>query len=83
MELIHKFENVTGTTSLEELKIITVSSKKNATVSLCIKLNMHIPFARIKLYSRDKFKDAEACFESAKILGEEIERRWNLCRVTG
>ncbi|KKM82685.1 hypothetical protein LCGC14_1317020 [marine sediment metagenome] len=78
MEIKHRFENVTGNINLDELEIISVASKKNATVSLCIKANMNIPFAKIKLYSRDKFVDAEACFESAEVIGKEIERRWQL-----
>ncbi len=78
MEIKHRFENVIGNINLDELEIISVASKKNATVSLCIKANMNIPFAKIKLYSRDKFVDAEACFESAEVIGKEIERRWQL-----
>ena len=62
IEVSHKFENVIGSISIKELEIISVSNKKDATVNLCIKANMHIPFAKIKLYSRDRFLDAEACF---------------------
>ncbi len=78
MELKHKFENVSGNISMDELEIVSVSKDKYATVDLCIKSNMNIPFAMIKLYSRDRYVDAEACFESAKALGKEIERRWQL-----
>jgi len=77
-DITHKFENVTGSISLDEIEIIAVSSKKNARVDLCIKANMNIPFAKIQLYSRDRFVDADACFDSAVDLGEEIERRWRL-----
>ena len=75
-ELKHKFKNVIGSISVDELKIVSVSSQKHATVKLCIKSNMHIPFAQIRLYDTNLLQDAEATFESAKILGEEIEKRW-------
>lgn len=78
MEIKHRFENVEGNITLDELEIISVSSKKNVKVDLCIKSNMNIPIARIKLYSRDRFVDAKVCFESAEAIGKEIERRWKL-----
>jgi len=78
MEIKHEFENVTGDISLEELEIISVPRSKHATVDLCIRSNMNIPFARIKLYSGNLFIDAATCFGSAKALGKEIEMRWQL-----
>ncbi len=75
-ELKHRFEGVTGSISIDELEIISVSKKKYAEVYLCIKSNMNLPFAKIKLYNTDRFIDAESCFESAKALGKEIERHW-------
>ena len=74
----HRFLNVTGDFDLNKDEIISVSSKKYARVDLCFKANMHIPFARIILYSKDRFVDAEECFASAEALGQEIERRWKL-----
>ena len=74
----HKFLNVTGDIDLDEVEIISVPRKKHARVDLCFKANMHIPFARIILHSKDRFVDAEASFESAVMLGDEIERRWKL-----
>ena len=78
MELKHKFAFVEGSVNLNELEIVSVASKKNAVVGLCIRANFLIPIADIKLYSRDRFVDAEYCFESARALGKEIERRWQL-----
>ncbi len=75
--LVHKFDNVKGSIDIEDVKIISVVSRKYARVDLCIKSNMHLPFARIKLYSSQLAVDAEACYESAKALSQEIERRWN------
>ncbi len=76
-ELKHKFENVSGSVSIDKLKIVSVSKPKYASVDLCIKAGCNIPFAEIRLYSRDRFVDAEYCFESAKALGKEIEDRYN------
>ena len=77
-KLTHRFENVNGSVSVEELEIISVSKKKYDEVLLCIKSNMNIPFATIKLYNSNLAIDAAACFESAEALGKEIERRWQL-----
>ena len=78
MEIEHRFINVTGNFDTDTDKIICVARRKDARVDLCFKANMHIPFAKIRLYQRDRFVDAEACFKSAQALGEEIERRWKL-----
>jgi hypothetical protein len=59
--------------------LLCVPSHKNKTVNLCLKgavSGMHFPFARIKLYDRDCFVDAESVFPDAEVLGEEIVRRW-------
>lgn len=78
-KLKHKFLNVTGDIDLDAVEIICVPQKKHASVDLCFKANMHIPFAKIILYSKDRYVDAIACFESAKSLGEEIAKRWDAC----
>ncbi len=78
MEIVHRLEHVGGTVLIENLEIISVSSRKHCAVDLCIKSNMNIPFAAIKLYSSDRYVDAEACFESAEAIGKEIEGRWKL-----
>lgn len=68
---------VVGETSLDELKIICVSSEKYKTVDLCIKGNMYIPFAKIKLFDTNRFIDAKKSFECATALGEEIAKAFN------
>ena len=76
-EIEHRFNNVSGSVSIDELKIVSVSKPKYASVELCIKADCNIPFAKIKLYSRDRYIDAEYCFKSAVSLGKEIESRYN------
>ena len=44
---------------------------------MCFKEGWNIPFARIKLFSRDRWIDAEGTFDDAVKLGEEIVKRWN------
>jgi len=81
-ELVHRFKFVEGSCSIDEIEMISVAGKKHATVDLCIKSNMHVPFASIKLYSRHRFIDAAACFESATALGKEIARRFNAYKIS-
>lgn len=68
---------VTGEIPLDELEIVCVPSKKHAEVQLCIKSNMNIPFAEIKLFDTDRWADAEKTFEAATALGTEICRKFN------
>ena len=77
-ELVHKFDFVNGTMDIEDIEIISVCSRKNARVDLCIKANLNIPFARIILYDKNSFLNAIDCLDSAESLGKEIERRWRL-----
>ena len=77
-ELVHRFDYVNGSMNIEDIEIISVCSRKRASVDLCIKANFNIAFAHIRLYSRDRYADAVACFDSAELLGKEIERRWRL-----
>lgn len=74
-----KCEFVDGTFDTDTGKMICVPSFKHASVDLCFKTDngMNVGFARIKLYGRDRFVDAQAVFEDASILGEEICKRWN------
>lgn len=74
-EITHRFVNVYGMIDLDDLEIVCVCMKKHATVELCIKSNMNIPIAAIKLYNSNLWLDAEASFESASLLGKEIEKR--------
>jgi hypothetical protein len=70
-------EIIEGETPLEDLKLVCVADKKYKRVSLCIKSNMNITFAVIKLYYSDKFVDAEKSFEAAEALGNEIVKAFN------
>ena len=61
-------------------KLICVQSKKYGEVDLCFAEDINIPFAKIKLYTRDRAVDADAVFQDAVNLGEEIAARWNAQR---
>lgn len=80
MKIKHKFDFVDGNFDTEKRELICVGSRKYGEVSLCFKSNMHIEFSRIKLYSRNLAIDADATFEDAYALGQEIARRWNECK---
>ena len=80
MEIKNKFEFVEGNFDTEKGELICVGSQKYGEVSLCFKSNMHIDFARIKLYSSRLATDADATFDDAYALGKEIARRWNECK---
>lgn len=77
MEINHKFEHVNGAFETETGKLVCVGKQKYGEVMLCFKANMNIPFATIKLYSKDLASHADATFEDAYKLGKEICRRWN------
>lgn len=77
MKINHKIKFVNGPFETEDGKIVSVGSKKYGEVQLCFKANMNVPFASIKLYTRDLAVDADAVFKDAENLGEEISRRWN------
>jgi len=76
-ELNHRFQFVSGTFDMDKGRLICIPLAKDKCVDLCIEGPMHISFAKIKMYSRDRFVDAEATFESASKLGNEIADRWN------
>ena len=77
MKIKNLFEFVEGDMDTETDKLICVGVKKYGEVLLCVKSNMHIPIAKIKLHSKDLAVDADAVFDDAVKLGEEIARRWN------
>lgn len=81
MKINQKFQFVTGTLDTETDQMICIGHRKYGNVSLCIKSNMHIPIASIKLYSGNLAKDADLTFDDAYALGEEIARRWNECQT--
>jgi hypothetical protein len=68
---------VDGEIPLDELEIVCVPMEKYAEVQLCIKSNMNIPFAKIKLFDTDRWVDAEKSFEAATALGNKIAYEFN------
>jgi hypothetical protein len=81
-QIFVKREFVEGAFETETGKLICVPSRKYATVELCfITDNMHVGFAAIKLYDSGLLVDAQATFEDASKLGEEICKRWNSATV--
>lgn len=77
MEINHKFDFVEGSFDTETGKLVAVCQDKYADVSLCFKTNMNVPFAKIKLYSKDRFIDAKETMDDAYRLAKEIADRWN------
>lgn len=65
----------------EKLDLKCVSNPKYGDIDLCFcepdGNGSNIAFAEIKLYGSGLAKDADATFDSAVALGNEIARRWN------
>ena len=77
MEINHRIQFVEGAFDTDKQELICVGSQKYGEVKLCFRANMHVPFAKIKLYTRDLAVEADAVFDDAYKLGNEIARRWN------
>lgn len=77
MKINQKIDFVEGAFDTETGELICVEKHKYGEVTLCFKENMNIPFARIKLHSKNSLGAAKAVMEDAYQLGEEICRRWN------
>lgn len=77
MILKHKIDFVEGDIDTETQKLSCCGNRKYGQVSLCFDCRMSIGFASIKLHSSGTAKDADAVFNDAHKLGEEIARRWN------
>ncbi len=77
MKINQKFKFVNGNFDTKKGELIAVPSSKYNEVHLCFKGNMHVPFARIKLHSRDTFGDAQEVYKDAENLANEIARRFN------
>lgn len=75
----HRIEFVKGAFDMNTGKLVAVQSRKYGDVELCFDAGWNIPFASIKLYSKNLAVDADAVFDDAVRLGEEICRRWNEC----
>jgi len=74
-----RMQGISGELPLSEAKMHCISKDKYKSVSLGVshKGSMIVPFAEIKLYDTDLYKEAEACFYDAKRLGETIAQIWN------
>lgn len=81
MEISQKFDGVDGTFETLFGELVCVKKEKYGEVLLCFKSNMNIPFASIKLYSGNRAVDADAVFDDAANLGDEIVRRWNEAEI--
>lgn len=81
MIITPKFQFIEGSFNTAEIEMVCVQNRKYGSVELCVKDGMNIPIAKIKLYSRPLAIDADAVFEDAVNLGEEIARRWNECET--
>lgn len=77
MKISHRFECVDGDFDTDTGKLSCVGNRKYGTVHLCFDEGWSITFAQIKLHSRDRAVDADAVFDDALRLGNEIARRWN------
>ena len=77
MKIAHKIEYVDGDFDTLDGELVCSGSRKHGSVSLCFKANMHVEFASIKLFTRDRAVDADAVYDDAINLGTEIARRWN------
>lgn len=78
MEIKPKMRYVEGNFNTETGEMVCVQKRKYGLVELCFRTeNMHVPFATIKLHSEDLAIDADAVFDDACKLGDEIVRRWN------
>lgn len=74
-----RFDFVEGEFDTDTDELVCVGNKKYGQVSLCfVTKNLNVGFAKIKLFSRDRAVDADATYEDAMALGEEIARRWNV-----
>jgi len=77
MEIKQKFQFVDGSFDTEHGELICVRKNKYCLVELCFKEHMYIPFAKIKLHSKDTYADAKEVMDDAYNLGQEICKRWN------
>ena len=80
VKIKQKFDFVDGDFDTDIGELLCVAKQKYAEVHLCFRGQGNIPFARIELYSGDRYADARETFDDAAALGKEICRRWNLCR---
>ncbi len=77
MQINLLIQDVEGSFDTEKGKLVCVPMPKHAQVLLCFAEQMNIPFAKIKLHSADRYKDAMQVLPDAAALGDEIAQRWN------
>ena len=78
MKVKQRIDFVEGDIDTDSDLMICVGNKKYGEVLLCFKAGgINVGFAKIKLFTSNKASDADAVFEDAVSLGEEIARRWN------
>lgn len=77
MLINHKIDFVEGALDTDIEELVCVKSKKYCEVLICVKGGMNVPIAKIKLHSSDRYADAQAVFQDACNLGDEIVKRWN------
>ena len=77
MEINQKFNFIEGAFDTKTGKLVCISSNKYVEVKLAFKDKTNIPFAKIRLHSKDTFIDARDVFKDAENLGDEIVKRWN------
>jgi len=81
MKITPKISFVEGSFDTIDAELICIPHRKYGEVSICVKSNMHVPIAKIKLHSKDLAIDADVVFEDASKFGEELVRRWNECEI--
>lgn len=73
-----RMECVVGAFDMRTGSLVCVKRRKYGEVRLCfVASGWNVPFAAIKLHDRDLAVDADAVFDAASRLGDEICRRWN------
>lgn len=79
MKINQKINFVEGQFDTNSDRMICIPDKKYGSVDLCLKPKncMSITIAKIKLYSGNLAVNADAVFEGASILGDEIAKCWN------
>ena len=77
MEIKHRLEFVNGNFETKSGELIAVQNSKYGYVAICVKSNMNIPVAKVKLHSKDLAVDADAVLDDAYNLASEIVRRFN------
>lgn len=76
-----RIEGVTGDFDMATGKLVCVKHRKYGCVELCFAEGWNIPFARIRLHTRDLARESGAVFDDACRLGDEIARRWNAAAI--